>query len=600
MLLCGMLFHRLLPRVFAAAFGHQKARGPSADADDWHVMMSSKVSRCLWYLDHVETPLKSAIVSMATEPIDTLMRSIQRLDHQGGILRLLADDEKNPFLQAAHSLAAMLREPGVRLQLILRHFERDRADRPRIANLLRELLLTLAAKLWYSFVIPLSGFPYSLVKLVIPAPEVQRAAVAEHLFRTPDCCLDADFSRKVKGLAGSADALMRHEPLLGAIDAWSRQGRLCNMHTERLLAAIRKATASKAPVAERLISAGTLSQVSTLHRRCGGHDPRKVTRKQVADMGAPLKSAFATRNPNMRRPHIEFINAKRAERRRAGIQLAFADFREEFHRDLDEFRAQPVARAPPPLQPLAAKAPAAESYKDHIGADLWGLSNAMWPISPESVAVALERALPTPPRPEGAPGPCRGGLSERLSVLRERCVQDGFVADENYIPSGWRYTRELPCRDLHCGICRHLHVRDIPRLTAWSKKFHCIVAEWDLPCFFRVEVQADGSLQSEYFCLAARFPSCMVLLPCQLEDKILSFHIDVPGSRFATSWEMLHEVRRDATSLSLRQVQVRDLDSAPSDMSLACVVITSVGDPAEVLGLSSKRQEATSGSALDL
>jgi hypothetical protein len=182
-------------------------------------------------------------------------------------------------------------------------------------------------------------------------------SMTELFWDTPTCCLDEDFSCKVKAQMTCALDLLRDDRLCDALNMWSLECRLSNMHTERLLSTIRRAV-SKAPVADRLHSAGTLAQVASTHRMHGGDDPRSASRSQVLRIGAPLKTARRQKNPNMRRAHIEFVNKKRAHRRASGLQVDAAEFKDEFAGFSNEFHQLPpqvLCQHPAPnpsLQPL--------------------------------------------------------------------------------------------------------------------------------------------------------------------------------------------------------------------------------------------------------
>ena len=84
------------------------------------------------------------------------------------------------------------------------------------------------------------------------------------------------------------EALRRHAGLRLALRAWSHTARLGNMATERLLSLFRKSFPLRCNN-DRLMCAGFISQIQSKHLAAVGHDVRKLTRRRLLDMEAPLK-----------------------------------------------------------------------------------------------------------------------------------------------------------------------------------------------------------------------------------------------------------------------------------------------------------------------
>jgi len=81
------------------------------------------------------------------------------------------------------------------------------------------------------------------------------------------CCL------QVKMNFTSAEELLSDSTLLETIRTWCSKARSENMGVERLLAQIRKGVGgSKAPTAERVMTAGFMTQWLGEHFTCGGED----------------------------------------------------------------------------------------------------------------------------------------------------------------------------------------------------------------------------------------------------------------------------------------------------------------------------------------
>lgn len=84
--------------------------------------------------------------------------------------------------------------------------------------------------------------------------------------------------------------LLSHKSLLCALKLWGASATLGNMGTERMFAAIRKSAPLRCSV-DRLICAGFLSLLHTVHLKCGGKDIRRLTRTDAVKSGAPLRAA---------------------------------------------------------------------------------------------------------------------------------------------------------------------------------------------------------------------------------------------------------------------------------------------------------------------
>ena len=134
------------------------------------------------------------------------------------------------------------------------------------------------------------------------------------------------FTAEGQSASENADDLLGHQGMQGALRAWSWSGRIANMHTERLLSLIGKAAPKRpSPTIERVVGAGTLTQLLRCHKAAGGVDPRSVKRSQLLKGGVPLACERKVKNPNMRRPHMQFVNTMRRELKAQGQKRSWAD-----------------------------------------------------------------------------------------------------------------------------------------------------------------------------------------------------------------------------------------------------------------------------------
>ena len=94
-----------------------------------------------------------------------------------------------------------------------------------------------------------------------------------------------------KALFPSAESMHSNAQFRALLRSWIKVAKLDNMHVERLLALIKRASAlagDAVPFAERLCSAGFLSQLIASWRAVTGTTPGVRTRKSLLNASVPL------------------------------------------------------------------------------------------------------------------------------------------------------------------------------------------------------------------------------------------------------------------------------------------------------------------------
>ena len=273
------------------------------------------------------------------------------------------------------------------------------------------------------------------------------------------CCLDEHFGLKIRELQQTPSLFLDDAKLMAGLKLWAHESRTCNMHMERLLALIRKSMGfQKSPDVERLVSAGTLTQIMKDHLLAGGSDPRFVTRQQLLDKGAPLECALEA--PTKSKAASGFVSF-RAERRPT---LA------EGEKD----HLQEVVRAwadQPPLEKERYKDIALASWHDKqrrivdargqrsvLDSDLpaslpkkkpevfFGLGSDSQPITLKHLKDSIRELLTLPPGD-------LPGHREICTSLREK-LQREIMVDDDPIPTKQPVSYTEPCWRCHPGLCR--------------------------------------------------------------------------------------------------------------------------------------------------
>ena len=254
------------------------------------------------------------------------------MDHHGSSLFDAAFVPKSPFVEAQLSFGKLLsdRPEDSGLRAVLRHFATDADVAADMTTRCRRNIMAMSAQIWHYFEVPFSSWPYRLLALVDERRRYEAAAVATEFWNDSLCNKDPWFSAKLMNIFDNAEQLRGDPCLLGSLQTWGKSAKLSNMHVERQLARMKKATQGKLPLAERLLSAGAVSEWVRTHVDRGGEDPRVLTKAQLSQSDAPLHST-RSRKTSMRgglRPALHYMNGKMHEDALQGIRRAPAERRD--------------------------------------------------------------------------------------------------------------------------------------------------------------------------------------------------------------------------------------------------------------------------------
>ena len=289
----GHMAHNILHRVLRRT--HPKWDAIALDDDDgdddFRKRMRSKAQRAVQSTIEAKRRGEFIMHSWLCHPLDRLWMRLQFNDERGSSLFDAIDPRSSPFVACQHSFADMLTaEPSTGPLSDLFWYLG-----PRIVPEVRRCVLSMSGMVWHYFECTFASYPYLLLDLVHPRREDSVLDIAAQFIRTPKCDLDAEFSLKLKTLFPTAEAIVGSHTLLNALRNFGRKAKLTNMHLERLLSRVKRATPGKLPMAERLLNAGYVGEFIRQHTvDHGGHDPRYVDREQILDLGAPLRCRRAT------------------------------------------------------------------------------------------------------------------------------------------------------------------------------------------------------------------------------------------------------------------------------------------------------------------
>jgi hypothetical protein len=297
------MLNRIIPRTFKRAFPAWDAMGAGAaddDEDDYHVRVRKKVYRCICTYEDEGLCELIVIVAFTSGPLDHLWREMQKSDETEFTLWECIDSRTcGMFEYAILEYKSMLDdEDEGRLRPLLHHFQHKLGT---IVAKVRVHVVTLAVLIWWRFRLPFLDWPFRLGELGregISDDEKVRICLA--LFEAFECCIDDAFGLKAKRLFIGARAMALDSEFSRLMKTWIRVGRISNMHVERLLAEIGRSVVGNVS-AERILSAGTLTQYLKKHMDAGGYDPRMAYRANAIAEGVPLRSAVKKEKPSKNR-----------------------------------------------------------------------------------------------------------------------------------------------------------------------------------------------------------------------------------------------------------------------------------------------------------
>ena len=246
------------------------------------------------------------------------------------------------------------------------------------------------------------------------------------------------------------------------------------MNTERLLSLIRRSAAKRCTV-ERLLAAGWLTQLLGKHLEAGGEDNRKLLRRSLLRMGAPLKVfAKANRSARTKRNQRQVAfqkwtnRSQQKERERLGLASEGRQrplgSRADYLGRMRNFKSAWQREGPffveesddlsdmPPGNPD-------DVYRLRVGNTLWGLSSTTSPLDDALMTAELETLLPSSNKKQG-------GLTQRVKPVREAWRQSLYTKCVGDIPDQQKFPDVLPCGRKHPGICRVDLTEDMLRAHA--------------------------------------------------------------------------------------------------------------------------------------
>jgi hypothetical protein len=320
-----------------------------------------------------------------------------------------------------------------------------------------------------------TSWPLALVRMVDPSEsEESQRAIAHAFWNASPCCKHTAFGSKIMDLFASADAMFENTDWKNTLRLLAKKFKICNMHTERQFALIKKSYAhiGGAPEVERVCGGGLVTQVLSMHLAHGGADPRFTTSSKLLASGVPLRRAKRRgRGRKGCKTHagggfLVFTRAQERIRKATNISLASCGGRKQRFQELS-CRWRKLSRAQRTAYDAEAKRTwalrrcvVAGPEPSHGHASFWSFSNHDEPFAEEDFVKTIKAK-------------CGGdlpGCRKYLSAFREDLRKAAFIADQNDIPPGAKFTRQEACWRLHPGMCATFDADVMGKCFAMAKR----------------------------------------------------------------------------------------------------------------------------------
>ena len=363
-----------------------------------------------------------------------MLQRIQYLSEKGEGLQSCLSQATSPVFEARRALSDMARQPLHEGPLAtLFWYVGAGSD---TCNQVRLLSVAMGGQLWWRF-LSYETWPVKLAVLANPSMP-NRHEVAKELSESSACCLGADFALKTRPLFGSAEEMSGDRDFQGMLAAWVRTCKLDNMHIERLFAGIKCAWAEpkgRAPLAERVCSAGLLTQLQQARFHVTGKRFGSVTHQSLLQERVPLarKRWRAEDDEKRQRRWSGFLvfrselnKARKRAGRPAGAQWerhVGGQWRALSPSDKQAYHVVVRASVAPTQRPRPGPLAKARLKPGSVHGFSFGVADATSPLATQTLSAAVEREV----------GACNngtlGGFARYSNEMRRRfssrlCVSD--------------------------------------------------------------------------------------------------------------------------------------------------------------------------------
>eukprot|EP00971_Amphidinium_carterae_P038587 758474-Amphidinium_carterae.1 len=373
---------------------------------DFRRKVKSKIQRCLLFFEKDENVNRCVLACVLAEPVDFLWRRLQVLD-DGNALKDICNPHRNPFAHALVELGKLLSHDLDRgpLQPFYVHFLAggDASIRGKqYAAILRKIGFSMVAQIVWRFLKVYGEYPFRLFQAVdVTLSDIEKTRALEGLFSSRDCCLDAQFSRKIKAKTKTSAAMQQDTNLFKALHQCVHTVKVCNMHIERELAYAKKSCSVRTPLLERFCSTAFLGRLLWRHTAAQGKDPRSGVQRSALRKHTPKPKAKRLNRVSglytylsRHLPRGLSSEARRLEKMR--LSNIFANLPKAQRLLYKGQEIQNMKRKQAREENTVERQEKERRYACNLGLDLWNLSDWSNPFSPEAAAQSFGTLLGQP------------------------------------------------------------------------------------------------------------------------------------------------------------------------------------------------------------
>ena len=284
------------------------------------------------------------------------------------------------------------------------------------------------------------------------------------------------------------------------------------------------------------------------HLAAGGVDVRRLTRRRLLQMGAPIRAARTARTARAKvvarrnSQHSLFLRwaGKQfsKERTHAGkcVGQPVRD-RQQYRQMLKDLKAEwlalPEWRRNVEQELDQVGQATGMTYEERVGKKLWECSCEDSPISKHLIEQVMQEVAPSTTRTRGA--------TAALEPLRAAFAAGRVVKDKGQIPVKEQLPVRRPCHMLHPGVCQKTLADD---MRSASQALQRACATWAPGTPFRLEAQLpDGGVRFFYKVKAVSDKDVLVLAQCCHSGPGLELLVtDIHGWNFEVSEKTFHHI----------------------------------------------------------
>jgi hypothetical protein len=232
--------HDIFRRAWMVAFAKEAEDydpdvevGDDAGLESFSQAMGRRIARVTrFFKDDVRSAL-ALTIGLVTKPIDELVLNLLHLDGSGRVLADVTSKKSSPVWSASKAFVEMLRSSLIH-EVVCRHFHMSEVQEQEHMQVVRSVVLELAAAVHYRLVLYFGRCPFKLLGIVHPSStEREQRSHAQELYDAHECCLDAHFSQRLRSNFDDGDELFSSAVARGVLSSWMNHGKVTVAHVER-------------------------------------------------------------------------------------------------------------------------------------------------------------------------------------------------------------------------------------------------------------------------------------------------------------------------------------------------------------------------------